>query len=233
MDRGLRKGISILATEFQTISYVCVLLLLFASFFITTVSAQNYQSQTAACTEVGKPTTGCNSSGTGANMNDCGGTYNLDVKNYPRDSSKFFPAYAPKNFGDPNCEFTASNFQKAKSNLYNYINSIDASHVYIWYTVIIPGESGYDPNAWAAPVGEQLKLNPSGAWGLIQMGSAARSNGVADRGDVYWQNQLQNGVTWNGIINTSSGMCSSTGNQCAQDTWCYWSTAKAYACVPL
>lgn len=70
-----------------------------------------------------------------------------------------------KNYGDPNCTFS-------KDKLYKLLKQQDARFADLWFLTIVPGESSYNPNAFAAPVGVQKKLDASGAWGLYQMGSS-------------------------------------------------------------
>lgn len=138
-----------------------------------------------------------------ASTNTCGGKYNLSK----------LPEQ--KNFGDPNCTFT-------KDKLFTMLKQLDAKNASLWYLTIVPGESSYNPNARAAPVGAQLKLDAGGAWGLFQMGSstppyqappAAGKNGKLDRGDVNWELQAANAVGYN-----KTKACD----------FRYWATAKAY-----
>lgn len=202
--------------------------LLFCSplFTIRQINAQSNSMDTIVGTPQGNIPSGFTT-------NDCNGTYNLTSQSL--DSTKFFPRYAPGNFGDQNCEFTRNNFAQAKNNLYNLIHQLDPGYEYIWFSVIIPQESGYDPNAWAPPVGTQAQLNGSGAWGLLQMGSSKNGNGQFDRGDVNWNTQMQNAITYNNNLNTGNygGWCPPINSYCPSNqpvTWCYWATARNYVC---
>lgn len=119
--------------------------------------------------------------------NNCSGKY--DFSKYPEQNPL-------GNYGDPQCNFS-------KDSLYKLLQSKESNpeFVHIWFDVIIPEESGYSPQAWAPPVGQQLQLDSGGAWGLYQMGSSnppgqsppsPGQNGVYDRGDVNWELQTSN-----------------------------------------
>lgn len=113
----------------------------------------------------------------------------------------------PKNFGDPDC--TLDTFQK-RNDLYDLIKQKDPQWADFWFNVIIPGESGYRPNAWGCGSWNfaEKECNPPfaprGAWGLFQMGSSnppgelkARSG---TRGDVTWKEQVDNAINHNKVI---------------------------------
>lgn len=119
--------------------------------------------------------------------NNCNGKY--DFSKYPDQNPL-------GNYGDPQCNFS-------KDALYKLLQSKESNpeFVHIWFDIIIPGESNFDPNEWAPPVGQQGELDSGGAWGLYQMGSstppgqsppAPGQNGVYDRGDVNWELQTSN-----------------------------------------
>lgn len=123
--------------------------------------------------------------------NNCSGKYDFSV--YPEENPV-------GNYGDPQCNFS-------KDNLYTLLQSKESNpeFVDIWFNVIIPAESGYSPQAWAPPVGDQLQLDAGGAWGLYQMGSstpanqappAPGKNGELDRGDVNWELQTNNAYNY-------------------------------------
>lgn len=149
--------------------------------------------------------------GGGADFGDsCGTTYNLT--NTSPDYTKFYPKYAPANFGDAKCEFTQQNLAKTKNDAYTYLQSlgISSTDLSIWNDVVIPCESGWDPNAYAsqADIGTP---DPGGAWGLVQMGQGR--NGPNDNGKTAWRQQLSNAINYNKGIGGS---------------WRYWACAQAY-----
>ncbi len=123
--------------------------------------------------------------------NNCSGKY--DFSKYPENNPL-------GNYGDPQCNFS-------KDNLYKLLQSKETNpeFVNIWFNVIVPAESGYSPQAWAPPVGQQKELDAGGAWGLYQMGSSTPpgspppspgQNGEFDRGDVNWEIQTRNAHTY-------------------------------------
>lgn len=101
------------------------------------------------------------------------------------------------NFGDPNCNFAASEAQ-AKSELYDSLKSQDPTHADYWYLKIIPCESGYNPNAYLAASTSGL-----GAYGLFQMNPTGSANGIYDSGNVNWPQQISNAINYNKQINES------------------------------
>jgi len=147
------------------------------------------------------------------NHNTCNGYYSL---NNP-----------VGNFGDPNCEF-ANNPAKAKSNLYALLRQLDPSYVTIWYMKLIPAESGYNPNAYLG-----ASTSGAGAYGLVQMNPAG--HGQYDRGSVYWELQIANGINYNNLVlnpdSMNGGPCGGRDQHGLQNqhcpaghptTWCYW-----------
>lgn len=144
-----------------------------------------------------------------ADINSCSGKYASYISGRNN--------LLPKNYGDPQCSFT-------KDKLYAFLmqqENRNTKFVNYWFYDIIPGESGYNPNAFAPPVGEQARIDAGGAWGLFQMGSstppgsqppAPGKNGPYDRGDVNWEVQATNAITYN-----------RTKLQC--DFW-YWATYR-------
>ncbi len=142
-----------------------------------------------------------------APANSCNGKYtSLVLQNY----------LLPKNYGDPVCDYS-------KNAQYKYLQQVDPTYADLWFYTITPGESSYNPNDWAPPVGQQATLDAAGAWGLYQMGSssppgspppAPGKNGQFDRGDVNWQIQTNNAINYN-----------RTRLHC---NFRYWATARAY-----
>ncbi len=128
--------------------------------------------------------------GNGGNpASSCGGKYNLS---YP---------FQHLNFGDPACNFT-------KSDLYTLLKQTDPANADYWFFTVIPCESGYDPDAI-----NPNSPDPSGAWGLYQMGRG--KNGQYDHGDVIWQTQTSNAVNYNNnLIANGIG-------------WRYWACASS------
>src|SRR5690606_25685572 len=109
------------------------------------------------------------------NSNTCGGRYSL---NNPMGA----------NFGDPQCNFT-------KDGLFNALKQYDSENASYWFYTVIPCESpGYNPNLYyrCGPAG--CTPDPSGAWGLFQMGRGR--NGQYDHGDVNWTKQVINATTY-------------------------------------
>jgi hypothetical protein len=124
----------------------------------------------------------------------CGGKYTKDIKrNY----------LLPKNFGDPQCNFS----EDALRTLLMQLENNNEEFVNFWYVTIVPHESGFNPNAWNAPDdASQAGLDPQGAWGLYQKGSskppgspppAGGLGGPLDRGDVNWETQTKNAIEAN------------------------------------
>lgn len=141
-----------------------------------------------------------NASGGGGNpppsANTCGGKYNL---NYPKVPASYTLAH--QNFGDPTCNYT-------QNGVYSELKQIDPTNASFWYLTVIPCESGYNPNAVQYPD----PFDPSLAWGLFQMGRG--KNGTLDHGDVYWQTQAQNAVSYNQNLKGSRH-------------WTYWACARS------
>lgn len=123
----------------------------------------------------------------------CGGKYSNIIANNTK---------LPMNYGDPQCSFDKDKLRELLVKLENN----NQEFVNYWFVVIIPGESAFNPNAWAKPTGLQALLDDGGAWGLYQKGSstppgspppAEGKNGPLDRGDVNWEVQTANAVKAN------------------------------------
>lgn len=123
--------------------------------------------------------------GSPPNTTTCGGKYSL---NNPMG----------KNFGDPDCNFT-------KDDLYSLLKQYDPENADYWFSVVVPCESSYNPNALQDP---SVAVDPAGAWGLYQMGRG--KNGEYDHGDVAWPQQTFNATTYR----RNAGK------------WTYWACAK-------
>ena len=111
------------------------------------------------------------------NTDNCGGKYTSNMaSNY----------LLHKNFGDPQCNFN-------KSQVYKLLQQQDPKDASIFFTIIVPCESGWNPNTWAPP--STGTPNSQGAWGLFQMGDSRPPGGpvsgtINDRGDVNWPMQI-------------------------------------------
>ena len=112
------------------------------------------------------------------NTDNCGGKYtSYMANNY----------LLHKNFGDPQCNFN-------KDQVYTDLEQQDPPDAATFFTIIIPCESGWIPDAWAPP--STGTPNSQGAWGLFQMGDSrppgqsTDANTIDDRGDVNWQLQI-------------------------------------------
>ncbi len=127
------------------------------------------------------------------NNNTCPGTHDY-VLNNPLG-----------NFGDPECNFSITD-------LTEYLEQIDPTNVADWLTIILD-ESGNNPNSWLTgdPSALYHSPDPAGAWGLFQMGRG--KNGQYDHGDVVWQLQVYNAVSYNNYL-ISIGI-----------PFCYWEAA--------
>lgn len=106
------------------------------------------------------------------------------------------------NYGDPSCNFT-------EDLLFEQLQQLDPANAKYWFDVVVKCESSYNPNAYAdhSVVGTP---DPVGGWGLFQMGRG--KNGQYDHGDVIWQNQTSNAITYN--------------NNLARK-WRYWACARS------
>lgn len=139
-------------------------------------------TNTGGNTGTGGTNQGGNSGGnTAANNDNCGGKYSL---NNPIG-----------NFGDPNCNFN-------KSDLFQAFQQADPTNAEYWFNVVIPCESGYNPDSY-----NPNSTDGDGAFGLTQMGRG--QNGQYDHGDVNWPLQASNSVNYQHQI---------TG-------WTYWACA--------
>lgn len=168
-----------------------LLILLFFLGSLSPVFAQ-YKTENTVQTNIGNPV-----QGTDPNQNDCNGVYANDLK---VNTWKV-------NYGDPQCEISGE-FNKPNnplSKIASTIQKYDAANVYRWYNVIAWCESRYDANAEGPPT-----YDPAYSWGLFQMGRGL--NGQYDHGDVYWQDQITNAITYNKLIGGS---------------FLYWSTRNA------
>ncbi len=126
------------------------------------------------------------------NSNSCGGKYSF---NNP----------IGLNFGDPACTFT-------KDKLYSLLKQHDSQNADYWFYTVIPCESpGYNANLYyrCGPAG--CTPDPSGAWGLFQMGRGR--NGQYDHGDVAWPRQVTNATTYRQNIGWGG--------------WRYWACAQS------
>lgn len=147
------------------------------------------------------PSTALSECGGAANENyvppappeSCGGKYSSTISKNN---------FLPMNYGDPQCNFDKDKLRDLLMRLENN----NQEFVNYWFVIIIPGESGFNPNAWAQPAGLQAELDASGAWGLYQKGSstppgspppAPGKNGPLDRGDVNWEVQTANAINGN------------------------------------
>lgn len=104
---------------------------------------------------------------------NCSGTYNLS----------FLPNKL--NFGDPKCNFT-------KDQLYTLLQQNDPTNADLWYKIIIPCESGYNPNAYNPNSSSTL-----GAFGLFQMNPKGQGSSQFDAGNVDWPEQVPNAISHN------------------------------------
>jgi hypothetical protein len=134
--------------------------------------------------------------------NDCGGYYTSVITQNPYGT----------NFGDPQCTLTSR-----KDKLYIQLQAKDAAYADYWFFSVIPCESGYNSNAYTAPVRKSPDSN--GTWGLLQMGSDPDGDGrgvfgLYDRGDTAWESQISNAIRYNTLL-VKNGY-----------GWKYWSCAK-------
>ncbi len=138
-------------------------------------------------------------SGLAPNDNYCNGKYTYVLSN----------KLLAKNFGDPDC--TLDTMQK-RNDLYDLLKQKDPQWADFWFNVIIPGESGYRPNAWGCGTwnASEKQCNPPfaprGAWGLFQMGSSRPPGELkargGTRGDVTWKEQVNNAINHNKFIDS-------------------------------
>jgi uncharacterized repeat protein (TIGR01451 family) len=151
-------------------------------------------------------TGGANTAYVPPSTDNCGGKYSTDMEDN---------ALLKKNFGDPDCNFS-------KDQLYTQLKQEDPKDAAVFYTIIVPCESSYDPDIWVPPA---PGLDPQGPWGLFQMGSskppglpppAPGENGVNDRGDVNWQVQIINATTTG---KSEPSLESTQGGYWSSDDW--------------
>ncbi len=183
-------------------SLIIILFVIFPLFSSAFAAQRNDNPITIAIGHPPPPSTGTGN-GPGPNTDTCGGKYNL--QSIPKG----------KNFGDPLCDFT-------KDALASLLQQEDAKYWTRWYTVIVPGESAYNPNA----VEINDPVEQTGAWGLFQMSQQGASNQY-NRGDVYWKTQTSNAIHYNEFLDVNKGTCSD-GVYHNPITWCYWSTAHQW-----
>lgn len=112
---------------------------------------------------------------------NCNGTYNLTL----------LPDKL--NFGDPKCTFT-------KDQLYALLQQDDPTNADLWYKIIIPCESGYNPNAYNPNSSSTL-----GAFGLFQMNPKGQGSTQFDAGNVEWLQQVPNAIAHNKIHSNDFG----------------------------
>lgn len=115
------------------------------------------------------------------NYNTCGGAYNLSLNP------------AGQNFGDPSCEIATE--ADRLDRLYTLLKQHDPSYTDIWYFIIIPKESSYNPNAFLGS-----SSSGKGAYGMFQMNPTGQGNGQYDAGNVVWGQQVYNAVTYNNSL---------------------------------
>ncbi|KKQ66901.1 MAG: hypothetical protein US86_C0002G0018 [Candidatus Daviesbacteria bacterium GW2011_GWA2_38_24] len=123
--------------------------------------------------------------------NDCSSKYTTEILKNPLNI----------NYGDPVCSFT-------KDDLYKLLKQQDPQNADFWFVKVIPCESTYSPNAYNPGA-----VDTTGAWGLFQMGRG--KNGVYDHGDVVWQQQISNAITYNNNVLAPIGR-----------KWQYWHCAR-------
>lgn len=139
-------------------------------------------------------TTGPGSGAEGPNDNLCqGNIYDYVLQNY----------LLSKNYGDPSCTLDTA---AKRDQLYAMLQQKDPQWADFWFDIVIPGESGYRPNAWLRPVPDEEDprdvLSDTGAWGLFQMGSSdppgklTNRNGTY-RGDLTWPEQVDTALARN------------------------------------
>ena len=95
------------------------------------------------------------------------------------------------NFGDPNCDFaTDAKRIQAQDEIGNVLKSQDPNNADAWFTIIIPRESGWNPNAFNGS-----STSGNGAYGLYQMNPQGKStSGQYDIGNVGWLEQTTNAM---------------------------------------
>lgn len=133
-----------------------------------------------------------------------------------------------QNFGDPACtlansprvpySFNGKSWSNVPQALIDLLTKLDPNNVGYWIGIISCEAPGFDPNNMTA-----IAANGS-AWGLFQMGARIINgqespygpgdglNGPYDRGDVNWQNQVNNAVKYN--------------TERLNNNWRYWECAS-------
>ncbi len=140
------------------------------------------------------------------NITPGGGGENVSVNPLPPNAPLFIPPstdtcggyYDPslnptkKNFGDPQCELTNAS---SLDLLYKYLQELDPTNADIWYYIIIPRESGYNPNSFSGN-----SASGNGAYGLFQMNPSSQGNSQYDAGNVSWRQQVYNAIMYNNAL---------------------------------
>ena len=137
----------------------------------TNVKVWNAYSINPTGLQVGSGSTGGNVQ---PNNNTCNGKYVL--------------TNPLKNFGDPQCNFTAQGLG-AK------LNTLDPTRKYTWDCIAryeSTGGSGYNPNAY-----NPSSTSGNGAYGLFQMNPPGKGNNQYDNGGVNWSVQTSNAINYN------------------------------------
>lgn len=106
------------------------------------------------------------------------------------------------NFGDPICDFD-------QDKLFAMLQQLDPENAAYWFTVVVPNESTYSPNAH-----NSASTSGRGAYGLFQMNPNRERTDTYDQGDVDWQRQVSNAINYNNQL-ASNGRA-----------WCYWAAAR-------
>lgn len=91
------------------------------------------------------------------------------------------------NFGDPLCKFTKDDL----ATLIKDPTNGDPLRFNEWFNIIIPGESGHNPNAFNGN-----STSGKGAYGLYQMNPKSAGYGL-DNGSVIWSLQTRNAIGHN------------------------------------
>ncbi|GEM_PF-4340496 len=170
----------------------------------------------ASADVVGSPTGNPPSNGTPIpintgtpNANTCNGVYNLNLNPMRM------------NFGDPACELAQSSRTPYTINgrtatavtpqqlLVNLVQQLDLTNARYWIGISYC-ESGFNPN-----IANLNSTSGKGAFGLFQMNPTGRGNGPYDTGDVQWQQQTNNAISYNNSVLRPFGL-----------TWRYWACAR-------
>lgn len=90
------------------------------------------------------------------------------------------------NFGDPSCTLLGN-----QDRIYTLLKQLDPANTNNWY-LIAQCESGYNANAYNGNSESGL-----GAYGLFQMNPSGRGSGPLDAGNVGWETQTSNAISYN------------------------------------